>query len=496
MRHRALAAALLVIVVLVGTAPPAGAHGGPGGEDADASNYRTRVLDIEPRVEGLRLRAIDAGSRLELRNDTGSEVVVLGYDGEPYLRITDDGVFENRRSPATYLNADRYADTPVPPEADSSAPPDWRRISGGSTARWHDHRTHWMSPDPPPAVAADRGSEHVIFDAWEVPIRVGSTGVVATGDLAWIPGPSPVAAYATALVAGVAAFAVGRTRRWRAGITAAITIGLAAAVLDTIGAWQATSDGALAKVGGLTAPVLGATVAVAGVSMLRRAPREGLLMAVAGVVGIGLLVGFTNRNWLSRSQLPTGFDPTLARTVVAGAMAAAMAGLGLGVARLPSELAAAPTSARSAPRAVPVPVGLRRHRVVLIAGGIALLAVGVWATAPSDSSDDDRTAVADDATHRDLCAALDAATAGDVETARTIFRDDVHGPLHDIAAAAQRVDRSAAAQLLEAKQQTEADLVTAPERVAADLAALAPTVRTALLATGRPSPAACPQEDP
>ena len=50
---------------------------------------------------------------------------MLGYQDEPYLRVGPDGVFENRRSPAVYLNANRRGSTAVPRSADPDAEPDW-----------------------------------------------------------------------------------------------------------------------------------------------------------------------------------------------------------------------------------------------------------------------------------------------------------------------------------------------------------------------------------
>ena len=82
-------------------------------------------------------------------------MVVLGYDGEPYLRVGPRGVFENRRSPATYLNRSRIPTTKPPKSADSSAAPVWHRVSSGTTATWHDHRAHYMGTSEPPAVQRD-----------------------------------------------------------------------------------------------------------------------------------------------------------------------------------------------------------------------------------------------------------------------------------------------------------------------------------------------------
>lgn len=92
-----------------------------------------------------------------------------------------------------------------------------------------------------------------------------------------------------------------------------------------------------------------------------------------------------------------------------------------------------------------------------------------------------------------LCAARDQAR-GDVMQARTTFYDRSHDALHTIARALDRVDRTQAGLLLEAKQRVEADLMnagTAPGTVAADLDRLAEVTRASLadLSIGVP---ACP----
>ncbi len=56
--------------------------------------------------------------------------------------------------------------------------------------------------------------------------------------------------------------------------------------------------------------------------------------------------------------------------------------------------------------------------------------------------------------HLAVCEAADAAGAGDEVGATEAF-DDVHGPLHSLAAAAELEDRAIAARLLEAKQAVE-----------------------------------------
>lgn len=116
---------LAVTGALVTTlAAPAAAHGGGG---ADATNFRSRVLDVVEDLAGrgeggrsigglgrVSWRIVAGDALLAVENGTDQELVVPGNDGEPYLRIGPDGVFENANSPATYLNNDRFAETPVP----------------------------------------------------------------------------------------------------------------------------------------------------------------------------------------------------------------------------------------------------------------------------------------------------------------------------------------------------------------------------------------------
>jgi len=139
---RALAAAAAAVCLLFVPAAPAAAHGGPSG-------YVSTVTAVRPDVPGLRVDVVGGDDRLRLTAPRGTTVVVLGYDGEPYLRIGPDGVDRNMRSPATYLNRDRYARVSMPGFASATASPTWERVAGGRTYTWHDHRIHWMNPDGP-----------------------------------------------------------------------------------------------------------------------------------------------------------------------------------------------------------------------------------------------------------------------------------------------------------------------------------------------------------
>ncbi|WP_253289798.1 hypothetical protein [Verrucosispora sioxanthis] len=187
------------ITAILATAAPALAHG------ADAPNGTDyRVTVTAAGHPDLRVRVIEAGARLELTNTGDTPVEVIGYSGEPYLRIGPDGVYENSRSPATYLNRTLVGDTALPAEADPAAEPRWHRVDGGTTARWHDQRALWREAEPPAQVRAAPDREHRVRD-W-VPLRGADGPAEIRGTPDWVPPPD---AYTWWVVTVVGVLAVG-----------------------------------------------------------------------------------------------------------------------------------------------------------------------------------------------------------------------------------------------------------------------------------------------
>jgi hypothetical protein len=193
----AVAVALLVVAA---SATAALAHGG-GGID-----YLSEVRAVAPAGADLGVEVLDRDDRLALRNDSSETVVVEGYNGEPYARLKPDGTVEvNVKSPALYLNEDRFGKVEVPRRADERAAPQWRVVDRSGRFEWHDHRIHWMGADRP-AVVRDPQRRTKVFD-WKVPLRVGGRRGSVTGTLAWtgrVDQGFPVAA-----AIGLAALAIG-----------------------------------------------------------------------------------------------------------------------------------------------------------------------------------------------------------------------------------------------------------------------------------------------
>ena len=173
-------AALLLLVLLPGQAL---AHG----RGSDATSFLSRVTDA-PAAGGVRWRILGGDELLEVAVDGPREVIVLGHQDEPYLRIGPDGAFENRRSPTVALHRERYR-TEIPgheahEELNADAAPDWVRVSNAPRWAWHDHRIHWMSPRGP-----DVTQETVLYPRWEVPVLIDGEPAVVAGELRFIPAP-------------------------------------------------------------------------------------------------------------------------------------------------------------------------------------------------------------------------------------------------------------------------------------------------------------------
>jgi hypothetical protein len=304
--------ALIVAVVAGALAPatPASAH---SGDTPDATAYRTTVTGISTPEKGLSVRAVEAGARLELVNKTGHTVEILGYAGEPYLAVKPDGTWENTSSPAAYRNQTLTGDTPVPATADPTAPPTWRRVSTSTTVRWHDQRTHWLSPGLPPQAQADPSHSHRLRD-WIVPLREGVRTFEISGTLDWLPPPK---AWLWWLGAALLALTVTA-----AGLRATKPIAAIALIAGTIAISYASARS-------FAIPVLavGVLAVAAGIR-----PRP-FLLALAGA-GLTVFAGFNEAGAFAQAVLPVAGPAWWARAAVLVALGAGLGLLSTGVLRL------------------------------------------------------------------------------------------------------------------------------------------------------------------
>ncbi|MGY5885292.1 hypothetical protein [Modestobacter lacusdianchii] len=317
---------LLGLLATLAVAGPASAHVGGG---AAGSDFAAALGSVSPDLPGVTVRVLQFGDELEVVNDTGTELTVPGYSGEPYLRIGPDGVWRNALSPATYLNLDRYGRTAIPDDVDIVAAPRWEQVSTEPAYAWHDHRTHWMTEGQlPPLVAAAPDRSHTVAE-WTVPMALGGTEVSVRGVLTWSPPPPgwliwPV--YALLLAGTVAAGWLARTARPLGGVLALAAVASLYHALTTP-VPPATVSSHAGAIGSALLPAL--FVLLAAVIGVRAALRERGVLAglMAVVVGWLLLVqGLPDVDVLwTAHALATG-PQLLARAAVAVLVAV---GLGL-----------------------------------------------------------------------------------------------------------------------------------------------------------------------
>jgi hypothetical protein len=198
---------VLTVAALVLLAPAVAEAHPPGPLSVDVAYYRTEITGITPPASGLTATVDPAGEWIELSTTGPGTVIVLGYTGEPYLRLTANSAEENQLSATTYLNRSMFADSVPTGQSPANVAPAWKQIGSTGRVRWHDHRIHWMGSARPPTVAADPTHPHLV-GTWTVHVTVESASVDIRGTLRWLGKPAN-AGWLSGLTAWLAAILAG-----------------------------------------------------------------------------------------------------------------------------------------------------------------------------------------------------------------------------------------------------------------------------------------------
>jgi hypothetical protein len=319
-----------VLVALVTAA--VGAFGFPAPVHADPAgptDYRSEVTDVVPPTDTVAVDIVGGDSFVRMSVDAGTEVVVLGYEAEPYLLIDASGdVYENRRSPATYYNEERFGG-PIPPEADATAEPVWERVGRGGQWAWHDHRAHRMESFAP--VNVSRGSP--VLDA-VVPLVVDGAPVEVHIVSTWMPAPSPWPGVIGALVAVVVLAGLARLLGPQIGIGVTLAAASAAALAAGAIQYRSLPPATGPRTLWWLAPLVALVCAVVAVVLARRSNQVShpsqvpSWAAAAAIAAVQLVVWGAERRWaLVRAILPTDAPFWFDRFATGAALAAGTAGL-------------------------------------------------------------------------------------------------------------------------------------------------------------------------
>jgi hypothetical protein len=305
----------LAVVAFVALASPVAASG----------HIRTSVVAVDDRVvvfslpapvrSAVSARVFESDQALGLTAKRGHAVVVLGYTGEPFLRIDAEGVAVNAASPtAAAVGLLR------PTQSSVGRAPDWRLRSSRRTAVWQDARLRSLPP----------GVSH---SEWRIPLLVDGRRVRLEGEIRRVPAPSPWPWLGLGLPFVVAAaLLLSRYRSQLRGAVVGLGVAAAAGTFATATAFAMGAD--------------------AGPNASTGRWIEGGYEVAFVLVGLAVVA----------------FGPATARPIAGGALG--LLGLAVGLTKLPVFLHGVVLS--------PVPAAVARASVVLaIAAGFAAATVGV-----------------------------------------------------------------------------------------------------------------------
>jgi hypothetical protein len=297
---------------------------------SQSTNYQTRIFGVRRTRKASVSKSAISGTASRSATTPPIQVLVLGYQNEPYLRIGPHGVARNDRSPATFLNRTTLLPTgPAPKSYDATAPPQWTQLSSSPVALWHDHRAHWMGLAEPPVVQRDPGEPHVI-DHWTIPLRIDGQPATLAGEVIWVPGPSAWPGIAGASVIAFLVVLLGRIRKHPRTLAVVLAVSAGAAITHAVGAWEYPTASISSRIGTISYELAAVALALITLALLIRTPNLSRISPHMLLTGIFITIGagLANVTSLFRSQVPTTLAPNFARLLVVSAIGS---GIGLAI---------------------------------------------------------------------------------------------------------------------------------------------------------------------
>lgn len=212
--------AVLGLLLTVGALPATAEAHGPVAPVASA--YLAKIRHIPP---GLEAKVVDGDLRMWMRVPADETVVVVDYQGAPYLTFSASGVAVNENSAMYYLNMTPVPETP-PTNLTAHTPPHWHKVSSGHVYEWHDGRLHALA-----AVALTPGDSFV--GRWNLPLRIDGHLTGITGGLWHAEDPS-IVWFWPILVLVACVLAAWRVRNPRLDALVARVLAIVALVCVTI----------------------------------------------------------------------------------------------------------------------------------------------------------------------------------------------------------------------------------------------------------------------
>jgi hypothetical protein len=278
-----------------------------------AVDYRASVFPLRaPLRAAAAARVYESDQAVGLTVRRGHTVVVLGYTGEPLVRIDDAGVAVNASSPTAAVVGLLQ---PTPPSA--GVGPKWHLKSERRTVVWHDARVRELSPD-------------VQRREWSVPLVVDGRHVRLIGEI-WrvdAPSPWPWLALGVPFVALTALLLVRHRRLLR---TAAVVFGIAAAVGTAATAAAFALEGSASQ-GRWVEGANELVFVLVGLALVARGSTDVRAVAGGALGLLGLSVGLSKVPVFLHGVVLSAFPAVLTRLFVALTISAGAAATAVGLA--------------------------------------------------------------------------------------------------------------------------------------------------------------------
>ena len=289
---------------------------------AASAHIRTGVVAVDDRVVVFPLRAparsavaarVFAGNQaLGLTASRGHAVLVLGYTGEPFLRIDAAGVAVNAASPTAAA-----VGLLGPTHSSVGRAPDWRLRSGGRRAVWQDARLRSLPP----------GVSH---SEWRIPLVIDGRRVRLEGEIRRVGTPSPWPWLGLGVPFVVAAALL--LSRYRSRLRgAAVVLGVAAAG-GTLATAAAFALGANASAGHWIEGGYEVAFVLVGLAVVAFGPADARPIAGGALGLLGLAVGLTKLPVFLHGIVLSAAPAAVARASVLLAISAGVAAATVGIA--------------------------------------------------------------------------------------------------------------------------------------------------------------------
>ena len=294
------------------------------GDDVQPRNTEAVVTSVTPQLpDGVKVDIVGTDTFVRVRS-SGHEVVIPGYEQEPYIEIsTANEVRVNVNSITYLLNQTRYGSS-VPEVTTDEV--QWETVSTKGEYMWHDHRVHWMSQKPP-ATMNDDG----LIQTWVIPLTVDSQPITVSGELYLRDAASRLWWGIGALVL-VAAVVLSIANR-RALLMLLLAISAAGSIIGAVEFLGLPGDARITPLMFIFSAV--ATV-LSAVALIAHAKRRSMIVDPI-VAGVGLT--FLVLTWQVRDQVRAFYVPGLdaeflARIIVPSIFGAGIVALVDGVKRV------------------------------------------------------------------------------------------------------------------------------------------------------------------